>query len=100
MHKKFPKCIGIKTFLLECVAAMLMSIKILQLDKIFKEFITILLTHNAEEAQISITKLYKFQKEIYIINEMEDNEEEGFWNYKWKTIFLLLLFLQNIIINM
>jgi len=78
MHKKFPKCIGIKTFLLECVAAMLMSIKILQLDKIFKEFITILLTHNAEEAQISITKLYKFQKEIYIINEMEDNEEEGF----------------------
>ena len=27
MHKKFPKCIEVQTFLLECMAAMLMSTK-------------------------------------------------------------------------
>jgi len=79
MHKKFPKCIEIKAFLFKCIAAMLMSTKILQLDKIFKEFITILLIRNAEEAQISITRLYKFQKDIYMISERgewEDNEKK------------------------
>ena len=57
MHKKFPKCIEIKAFLFKCIAAMLMSTKILQLDKIFKEFITVLLTRNVKETQISIIRL-------------------------------------------
>jgi hypothetical protein len=68
-RKKFPKFIGIKIFVLECLAVMLMSTEILELDEIFKEFITILLSPNKEKIQISITRLHKFQNKSQIINE-------------------------------
>jgi len=75
IHKKFPKCIGIKTFVLECLAIMLMSTEILELDEIFKEFITILLVPDAQKTEISITRLQEFHKKSYIIDEIEDTEE-------------------------
>jgi len=75
IHKKFPKCIGIKTFVLECLAIMLMSTEILELGETFKEFITILLVPDAQKTEISITRLQEFHKKSYTINEREDIEE-------------------------
>jgi len=105
IHKKFPKCIDIKTFVLECLAIMLMSTEILELDEIFKEFINILLVPNAQKSEISIT-WQEFHKKSYIINEIEDTKEnEDFEddslltnNKNENRIFTASPFLRDIII--
>lgn len=79
IQKKFTKSVGIKTFVLECVAVMLMSTRLLLLDEIFEEFITILLTPKKEKSQISIIWLNQLRTKTGVFNRTdfeEDGEEE------------------------
>jgi len=85
MHTKFSKYIEIKTFVLECVAVMLMSTELLELDEIFEEFMTILLTPSAEKAQISIIRLNQLYRKIDIVDQTEDFEDQ---NLEYETILI------------
>ncbi|EFN77632.1 120.7 kDa protein in NOF-FB transposable element, partial [Harpegnathos saltator] len=78
IQKKFPKCIEIKTFLLECVAIMLMSTQFILLDEIFEEFITILLKPEEEKSQINIIRLNQLRIKAGISDrtDFEENRED------------------------
>lgn len=85
MQKKFSKYIEMKTFVLECVAVMLMSTQLLELDKIFEEFMIILLTPGAEKAQISIIHLNQLYRKIDICDDRENFENQ---NFEYETMLI------------
>ena len=92
LKRNFPHYTKGKSLILDCTAIMIECTSMNELDKVFEDTMTILLTKSAETATAAISRLHGYRNETPVENEGDDESEfDEFIAYpnekKYNTIY-------------